>query len=142
MEMTRPRKPLIALCGALILGFGAYAQDRDRDRDEGGFWDPARMVREYRGAFYDRLQTDLSRAEGSGYVKGDDFDRFSKAHKEVAQFQAKWSRGVFDRSDMDSAIEAVQKVSDLKSLRSEDREALREDLFAMRRFRAHMKGHE
>jgi len=124
-----------------MLSAGAYAyQDRDRDRDDRGAWDHERMSREYRGAFYDRLQQDLARAESAGYLKGDDFDKFSKAHKEVAEFQAKWSRGVFDSHDMDSAISAVQRVVDVRSLRDQDRDALREDLFAMRRFRAHMEG--
>lgn len=146
------------MCGALALSASAsvpvqnfsrvgvaYFQDRDHDRDadrdDRGYWDQGRLAREYRGAFYDRLQSDLDRAERSGYLRGDEFGRIQRAHREVAEFQSKWSRGVFDPHEMDEAIGAVQRVMDIRSLREDDRGALREDLFAMRRFRAHMEGH-
>ena len=146
---------IISLCGAVALSAGvsaqsygrigvAYFQDRDRysdgDRDDQGAWDSGRMAREYRGAFYDRLQGDLDRAERAGYLRGDDFRLIERAHKEVGEFQAKWSRGVFDPHEVDEAIAAVQRVLDIPPLRHENREALREDLFNMRRFRAHMEG--
>jgi hypothetical protein len=140
---------LIFTCGALLMSGGASAQDygrddrgfyQDRDHDRDGTWDRERMAREYRGAFYDRLQADLSRAENARYLRGDEFARFSRAHREVAQFQEKWSRGVFDPHEMDDAIGAVQRVVDIPSLHREDHEALRDDLYAMRRFRAHMEG--
>jgi hypothetical protein len=149
-------KGIISVCGALALSAGASAQsygrvgvayfqdrdhDRDGDRDDRGTWDRERMAREYRGAFYDRLQGDLDRAERAGYLRGDDFKRFDRAHHEVGEFQAKWSRGVFDPHEMDEAIASVQRVMDIATLRHEDHEALREDLFNMRRFRAHMEGH-
>jgi hypothetical protein len=150
---------MIIACGSMLLSAGAFAQDygrsgnsyrnslmqdRDRDRDDrdrdNGYWDRERMAREYRGAFYDRLQSDLARAESGRYLRGDDLSRFDRAHHEVAMFQSKWSRGVFDAHEMDDAIGAVQRVVDIPTLRPADHEALREDLFSMRRFRAHMEG--
>lgn len=120
-------------------GYGSSFQDRDRDHDR-GFWDRDRMGREYRGAFYDRLQQDLARAERSRYLRGDDLRRFDRAHREVGEFQAKWSRGVFDPREMDEAIGAVQRVVDIRGLHHDDREALRDDLGRMRGFRARMEG--
>jgi hypothetical protein len=142
-------KGLVSVCGVLALTAGAsaqsygrvdhaYFQDRDHDRDD--HWDHDRLAREYRGAFYDRLQADLDRGQRAGYLREDDLRRFERAHREVGEFQAKWSRGVFDSHEMDEAIASVQRVLDIPSLRHEDREALREDLFNMRRFRAHMEG--
>jgi hypothetical protein len=156
--MKHLAKGLIVTFGAFLLTAGAsaqnysnhartYFQDRDRDGDRGrdgdrdrGQWDRERMAREYRGAFYDRLQADLTRAESARYLRGDEFGRIQRAHREVSEFQSKWSRGVFDAHEMDSAIASVQRVLDIPSLHQDDREALRDDLFAMRRFRAHMEG--
>jgi hypothetical protein len=97
------------------------------------------MAREYRGAFYDRLQSDLARAENNRYLQGEDYRRFDRARREVGEFQAKWSRGIFDAREIDSAIASVQRVVDIPSLHRDDREALRDDLDRMRRFRAHME---
>jgi hypothetical protein len=127
---------------------GAFAQDygrpersnfQDRDHDR-GFWDRERLMREYRGAFYDRLQSDLDRAEHARYLREDDFRRFDRARHEVGEFSAKWSRGVFDPREMDSAIASVQSVVDIRGLHRDDRDALRDDVGRMRAFRAHMEG--
>jgi hypothetical protein len=146
--MKRVVQGLLIGCSMLMLSAGAFAQDYGRpgerssfqDRDRGrGPWDRERMMREYRGAFYDRLQTDLSRAEQSRYLRGDDLRRFDRAHKEVGEFQAKWSRGVFDAREMDEAIVSVQRVTEIRAMRRDDREALREDLRRMKEFRMHME---
>ena len=148
--MNRFLTGIITACGAVALSTAAFAQTPNygragiayfQDRGDEAPWDQQRMVREYRGAFYDRLQTDLDRAESAGYLKGGEFDRIKKAHREVAEFQAKWSRGIFNPHEMDAAIASVQRVEDIGALRPEDHDALRDDLFAMRRFRAHMEGH-
>jgi len=133
-KMKRVMKGLLIAVGLLTMGSSVFAQDHDRD------WDQERMRREYRNAFYDRLQQDLSRAEHRGYLRGDDFRRFDVAHREVGEFQAKWDRGIFDAREMDRAIGSVQRVAEISSLRPEDRDFLREDLRRMREFRAHMEG--
>jgi hypothetical protein len=149
--MNRVVRGLLIGCGALALSAGAFAQDygrpersnfQGRDRDRGGFWDRDRLAREYRGAFYDRLQDDLTRAERSRYLRGDDIRRFDRARREVGEFSAKWTRGVFDPREMDQAIAAVQRVVEIPALRRDDREALREDLGRMRSFRNHMEARE
>ena len=66
--------------------------------------------------------------------------RFDSARHEVADFSAKWSRGIFDPREMDNAIASVQRVVDIPALHRDDRDALREDLARMRAFRAHMEG--
>jgi hypothetical protein len=132
LPMNRIFKTLLIGCAALSLRAGAFAQ--------GGYWDHERIVREYRTAFYDRLQIDLDRAEHARYLTGGDFRRFDKARHEVAEFSAKWSRGIFDPRDMDGAIGSVQRVADIPTLHREDRDALFEDLAHMRSFRAHMEG--
>lgn len=132
-NMKRILAGLLLGCGLLTLCASAFAQDR-------GYWDRERLAREYRNAFYDRLQVDLDRAEHARYLSGEDYRRFDRAHREVGEFQAKWSRGVFDPREMDSAIASVQRVVDIPGLHRDDREALREDLARMRAFRAHMEG--
>src|SRR4051812_48431315 len=122
--MNKIVKGMLIGCGAIMLSAGAFAQDYGRDRAnfqerDRGHWDRDRMVREYRGAFYDRLQADLSRAERSRYLRGDDLRAFDRAHREVGEFQAKWSRGVFDAREMDQAIAAVQRVTEIAAMRRE-----------------------
>lgn len=145
--MKRVVTGLLIGCGVLAMSAGAFAQDygrpgmnfQDRDRDR-GYWDRDRLAREYRGAFYERLQGDLARAERNRYLRGDDLARFDRAHREVREFSAKWQRGVFDPREMDEAIGSVQRVVDIPALHRDDREALREDLRRMRNFRARMEG--
>ena len=148
--MRRVVKGFLISCGALLMTAGAFAQDygrpqrsdfqdHDRDRDR-GFWDRDRLAREYRGAFYDRLQIDLDRAEHARYLRGDDIRKFDRAHREVGEFQAKWARGIFDPHEMDEAIASVQRVADIPGLHRDDRDNLRDDLARMRSFRAHMEG--
>ena len=133
--MNRMIKRILIGCGVLAMATGAFAQDRDR-----GYWDHDRLMHEYRAAFYDRLQVDLDRAEHARYLTGEDYHRFDKARREVGEFAAKWSHGVFDPHEMDSAIASVQRVADIRGLHREDRDALFEDLARMRSFRAHMEG--
>jgi hypothetical protein len=130
--MKKMLKPLLIGCAALALATGAFAQ--------GGYWNHERMVREYRTAFYDRLQVDLDRAEHARYLTGEDVRRFDRARHEVGEFSAKWSRGIFDPHDMDGAIASVQRVADIRGLHRDDRDRLFEDLAHMREFRAHMEG--
>lgn len=143
--MKRVVTGLLIGCGVLAMSAGAFAQNYGRpamsfqDHDR-GYWDRDRLAREYRNAFYNRLQEDLNRAEHNRYLRGDDLRRFDRAHREVGEFSAKWSRGVFDPHEMDMAIESVQRVADIPALHREDREALREDLRRMREFRARMEG--
>ena len=146
--MNRIVKGILIGCGAMALSAGAFAQDygrpgershfQDRDRDRGP-WSHERLAREYRSAFYDRLESDLNRAEHNRYLRGNDIQAFDRARKEVREFSAKWSRGVFDAREMDQAIGAVQRVVRIRSLHRDDRDALRQDLEGMRRFRARME---
>lgn len=133
--MKRLVKGLLICTGLLAMCASSFAQDRDR-----GYWDHDRLMREYRSAFYDRLQDDLARAETARYLRGDDLRKFDRAHREVADFSAKWSRGIFDPRDLDGAIASVQRVADIPPLRRDDRDHLLDDLARMRSFRAHMEG--
>jgi len=110
-----------------------YGPDRgDRYRNED--------YRDYRGGFYDRLQSDLDRAANNGYLRGGDLRRFQQARQEIFEFQQKWSRGRYDRHELDEAIASTQRVANLRGLDPRDRGALNEDLARMRAFRAHMSG--
>lgn len=130
--MKRVVKGLLISCGVLAMAACAFGQ--------GGYWDHDRMMREYRTAFYDKLQADLDRAEHARYLSGDDYHRFDRARHEVGDFAAKWSRGIFDPHEMDNAIGSVQRVADIRGLHRDDRDALFDNLARMRSFRAHMEG--
>lgn len=105
-----------------------YGPDRDDRRSYG----------DYRSSFYDRLESDLSRAAHNGYLRGGDWDRFRKAQKEINEFQDKWSRGRYDKHELDDAIAATQRVVDIRTLNARDRDAIQDDLARMRAFRERM----
>lgn len=130
--MNRIVKTILISCAAFAMCAVAFAQ--------GGYWDHERLMREYRTAFYDKLQGDLDRAEHARYLTGGDFKRFDKARGEVARFSANWARGIFDPHEMDNAIGSVQRVADIPTLHRPDRDALFDNLARMRSFRAHMEG--
>ncbi len=103
-------------------GYGSYGGYRGGNRDY---------------ALFDRVQVDLDRAAANSYMSGGDRRRVQKARQDLADFQNRWSRGRFDRHELDEAIGRVQSVVNISRLSYRDRAALQDDLYRMREFRAY-----
>jgi hypothetical protein len=128
--------------GLLLSGVAANAQVYG-----GGYYDRGRFYGEFGhypdrgdrgGDLFDRVRSDLDRAESYSdrYRDGGDHRRFNKVREELGEFQSKWARGRFDRHELDDVIKALQRVVNDSRLEYRDRDALREDLYQLRDFRA------
>lgn len=124
--------------GMLLIGFGAQlgqAQVYDgrgyRDGSRGG-------DRSY--ALFDQVQADLNRAATFGYLRGGQRRNLANASRDLAEFEGRWSRGRFDRHELDEAIGRIQHVIDHSGLNYRDRSALLDDVGRMRQFRAYQSG--
>jgi hypothetical protein len=93
-------------------------------------------------ALVDRVHEDLNHAYGVWHFSGSDRDRLNKAEKELREFAQKWSKGKFDKGDLDDAIEAIQHVLDDNKLPQESRDALSDDVGRLRRMREAYNHHE
>lgn len=91
----------------------------------------------YRGGdVFDRLRRDLDRAESHSYGRGSDHRRFNKVRQEMGEFQNKWARGRFDRHELDDVIGALKRVVNDNRIDPRDRDALANDMYQLREFRA------
>ena len=93
---------LIAFAAAILLGCGPAAQAQ--------FGPQARYDPESVSALIDRVHLDLNHAYGGFHFRADDRDRLNHAEKELREFSHKWSRGDFDKGELDDAISSVQHV--------------------------------
>ena len=126
--------------GMLLCGIAAQAQyypgqrypGRDDGYGNGGYRGGDRSY-----ALFDRVRVDLDRAAANSYMSGGDRRRVQKARQDLADFQNRWSRGKFDRHELDEAIGRVQGVVNISRLSYRDRAALQDDLYRMREFRAY-----
>jgi hypothetical protein len=84
----------------------------------------------------DRVRMDLDRAANYPFSSHGDRKRFDEARRGLIDFEARFDRGVYDKHDLDRAIERVQNVATHNSLDPRDRGALDEDLRRMRDFRS------
>jgi hypothetical protein len=87
-------------------------------------------------SLFDHVRADLDRASNYPYASRSDRKRFDEARRELFDFEARFDRGIFEKRELDHAIDRVQNVVSHNSLDPRDRGALDEDLRRMRDFRA------
>ncbi len=125
--------------GLLLVGFGVQlgqAQVYDgRGYNRGGDRGPNASY-----ALFDQVQADLNRAATFGYLRGGQRRDLANASRDLAEFEGRWSRGRFDRHELDEAIGRIQKVINHSGLNYRDRSALLDDVGRMRQFRAYESG--
>jgi hypothetical protein len=93
------------------------------------------------GSIAGRVQADLSRAASNPYLSRGDRHRIDNAIRELGDFQERWSRGRFDRGELNEAIGKLQSAVNARSLPYQDREILAADLAQLREFRARETGY-
>src|SRR5438105_742300 len=89
----------------LLLGMAGNAQvpqDRDQDYDQTPSND--RNV-------VDQVRADLNEAINMGYLSGSQRSVLAQANEDLAVFDRAWSRGRFNRHELDEAIARVQSVA-------------------------------
>ncbi len=129
--------------GILLIGFGA--QLGQAQVYDGRGYPPPGSRDGYRGgdpsfALFDQVQADLNRAATFGYLRGGQRRQLANASRDLAEFEGRWSRGRFDKHELDEAIGRIQHVIDHSGLNYRDRAALQDDANRMRQFRAYESG--
>ena len=95
--------------------------DRDRARQDHAEFDRARM--------------DLGRASNYPYASRADRKRFDEARRDLFDFASRFDQGLYERNELDHAIDRIDKVVRENSLDPRDRGALSDDLRRMRDYR-------
>jgi hypothetical protein len=83
---------------------------------------------------FDRVRSDLDRAESNADPTRGEADRFDMAQQRLNAFQRSWQAGRYDYRDLDDVIAAVQRVVSTNHLAFRDERNLRDDLDRMRAF--------
>lgn len=107
-----------------VSAFGQY------DRPYGNI-DYARRDR----ALFDRARIDLDRASSYPYASRADRKRFDEARSRLFDFESRFDQGRYEKHELDSAIDKIEKVVEMNSLDARARGALSEDLRRMRDYR-------
>ena len=93
-------------------------------------------------ALVDRVHTDLNHAYSVFHFSGDDRERLNKAEKESRDFAQKWSKGKFDKGQLDGVISSIQHVLDNNKLPADARDSISKDLDQLRSMREAYDRHE
>jgi hypothetical protein len=126
--------PILAIAGLFAVGASAQPQyypgapPVDRYSDRGPYYG-----RDQRnpGDLFNRLRSDIERAEANSNWNGGDRRRFNKVREELAEFQRS-----ANRHELNDTISALQHVVDSNHLVYRDRDILAQDLYQLRDFRA------
>ena len=104
--------------------------DRDRDyrRDYGYNAQPYSEI--------ERVQGDLNRAMGFGYLSHGDRRTLEKAQDDLYDLQRQWSRGHYSNHELDEAIGRIQNVVNHGRLSYRERDLLQDDANRLRDLRA------
>jgi len=100
-------------------------------------YDPSEVT-----ALVDRVHSDLNHAYSVFHFSGDDRERLNKAEKESRDFAQKWSKGKFDKGQLDGVISSIQHVLDNNKLPADTRDSISKDLDQLRSMRDAYDRHE
>jgi hypothetical protein len=93
-------------------------------------------------AVVDRVHEDLNRGYEVWHLSNGDRNRLTHAEHQLQNFARDWSRGKFDKGDLDQSIAAVQHVLDNNRLNGRERDALWSDVEQLRRMLEAYDRHE
>ena len=100
----------------------------DRYGDRGSYYG---RVERNPGDLFNRLRSDIERAEANSNWNGGDRRRFNKVREELGEFQRSGNR-----HELNDTISALQHVVNTNRLVYGDREILARDLYQLQDFRA------
>ena|SRR5947209_1205365 len=119
-----------ALAGSCLLLFtltaanAQYPRGENRYQDRDDYRDQSRL--------FDRIRSDLDRAESNTFAFTGDRLRIARAREEVNEFQRSWEVGNYDWRQLNDATQAMQRVVDSNRLSDRNRDSLADDLSRMR----------
>jgi hypothetical protein len=127
--------PILAIASLLAVGASAQPQyypgppsAGNRYSDRGPYY--GRDERNP-GDLFNRLRSDIERAEANSNWNGGDRRRFNKVREELGEFQRSGNK-----HELNDTISALQHVVNSNRLAYRDRDVLAQDLYQLRDFRA------
>jgi hypothetical protein len=124
--------PILAIASMLAVG-AASAQPQYYPTAPGRYDDRGPYSgREQRGPgdLFNRVRSDIERAEANSNWNGGDRKRFNKVREELSEFQRSGSR-----HELNDTISALEHVVNSNRLVYRDRDVLAQDLYQLRDFR-------
>ena len=119
-SMISRRRAAQMLAGVVAAGTGMLLQGQEYTR--------ARDV-------VAKVQEDLQRAADFTRNNDKERDRYHEVQHRLSDFDRELTRGKFDKGKLDQAIDDLKDVVNNNTLESHDRDALRDDLAALRTLR-------
>lgn len=116
--------PFLGLCAALV-SFGTVASAQYGPR--GGPYQPDQV-----DALVDRVHIDLDHGYEHWHINGGDRNRLNNAEKRLRSFAHDWEHAKFDKGDLNDSSGAIQRVLDNNRLAGPERDALSNDVEALR----------
>jgi hypothetical protein len=104
---------------------------------EGGPYYPEKI-----DALIDQVQVDLNHGYDAWKLHGDDRKRLNKAGEQFRDFAKQWHQGKFDKGNLNSSIDAIQKILNDNHLSGPERESLWSDVDQLRKMREAYDRHE
>lgn len=92
-------------------------------------------VRDVERELVRHTEDDIQKAATFTKLSGKERDRNDSAVRHLADFDARYSRGDFDKGKLDQAIDDIKNITEHNPLRGEDRDRLLDDLQRLRDFR-------
>ena len=89
---------------------------------------------------FDRVRSDLDRADAAAVPYSGDRDRVAIAREEVNECQRAVATGEFDQRTFGETIGAIQRVVDLNRMTARSRSFLTDDISALRDLQARLEG--
>jgi hypothetical protein len=117
---------------ALCLGLGAAANAQDWDHRAYGYY---REATPGGGQLFWHVRDDLDRVQATTFPDGRDRRRFDHTRHELNELQDQFSRGRYDRGELNDVINALRSVVADNRMSPRDRELLNDDLGRLYEFR-------
>lgn len=122
-----------------LAGLQAAPQDRDRGRDDRGWYserDTFFHGDAWKTRLFDRVREDLNRVQSDTFSAGDEY-RISRTMQQLNELQGKLASNRYDEPELDEVIGALGKVVADNRLNPRDRDMLNDDLARLRDYREH-----
>jgi hypothetical protein len=128
----------IAGSGLLLFGLTAYALPPRQDYPT-RYQDQDRRADQDHDRLFDRIRTDIDRAQAEAMPFTADHNRLVEAKVRVNDCQRMLSDGHYDRRTFDFTVTSVQRVIDLNRLSERNHDYLADDVQALRRVQSDME---
>ena len=126
--------------GLLVFSLGAMAQGRGPGQDE----DPFHSDRDayfhgehWHARLFERVKKDVEHVRSTAWPHGGDKFRLDKTIAELDELQGKFSKHVYDDSELDRVINTLGRVASYNQMPPRERQIIDNDVTRLREYRDH-----